>query len=296
MKFLALTLLVLAVLIALNADGISSMATALGRDIRQARSLVDAVGNDIDKAHSTADAVGKDLKQAHTTADAVGKDIKQAHSTADALRADNAKASPTQLDVAARALKLAPAAGAPKGLASAGTPGSASSAVMNQARFWQLTGQARIDAGNDTGRQSELLKQRLAKLPPPSILKFDRIRHSFDVRAYSYDIWGAAYVIEDGCSDDCFRDFRGYLISLGRGPYEAALQNPDSLAAVAQDAETGNWEGADNPSPDAYASATGSDFPIDEPDLSGTPRGKPFDENDTAALAARYPRLYARFR
>jgi Sec-independent protein translocase protein TatA len=287
MKFLALTALVLAVLIALNANRLRSVADAVGKDIAQARSLVDAVGNDIDKAHSTADAVGKDIKRAHSTADAVGKDIKQAHSTANALRADNAKASPTQLDLAARA---------PKRPASAETPSSASSAVMNQARFWQLIGQARVDAGNDTGRQSELLKQRLAKLPAPSILKFDRIRHSFDVQAYSYDIWGGAYVIEDGCSDDCFRDFRGYVISLGQGPYEAALRNPDSLAAVAQDAETGNWEGADNPAPDAYASATGSDFPLDEPDLSGTPRGKPFDENDTAAMAARYPRLYARFR
>jgi hypothetical protein len=296
MKFLALTALALAVLIALNANRLRSVADAVGKDIAQVRSLVDAVGNDIDKAHSTADAVGKDIKQANTTADAVGKDIKQAHSTADALRADNAKASPTQLDHAARALKLAPAAGAPKRPASAGKPSSASSAVMNQARFWQLIGQARVDAGNDTGRQSELLKQRLAKLPAPSILKFDRIRHSLDVQAYSYDFWGAAYVIEDGCSDDCFRDFRGYVISLGRRPYEAALRNPDSLAAVAQDAETGDWEGADNPAPDAYASATGSDFPLDEPDLSGTPSGKPFDENDTAAMAARYPRLYARFR
>ena len=50
-------------------------------------------------------------------------------------------------------------------------------------------------------------------------------------------MWGAAYVIEDGCSDDCFRDFRNYVISLGRASYSAALRNPDSLAAVAQDEE-----------------------------------------------------------
>jgi hypothetical protein len=67
-------------------------------------------------------------------------------------------------------------------------------------------------------------------------------------------------VIEDGCSDDCFRDFRGYVISLGRGPYERALANPDSLASVAQDAEAGDWENADNVAPDAYSSVTGGDF------------------------------------
>jgi Protein of unknown function (DUF4240) len=168
--------------------------------------------------------------------------------------------------------------------------------AMNDAVFWRLMTETRRAAGNDTDRQSELLKERLTHLPGPSIVKFARIRHSFDKRAYTWDLWGAAYVIEDGCSDDCFRDFRGYVISLGRGPYEAALRNPDSLAGVAQDAETGNWENADNVAPDAYSSATGGDFPLDDSDLSGRPRGKPWSENNMTALARRYPRLYARFR
>ena len=103
------------------------------------------------------------------------------------------------------------------------------------------------------------------------------------------------WAIEDGCSDDCFRDFRAYLISLGRSAYEAALRNPDSLATVVQDEEIGGWEDADNVAPDAYSSVTGEDFPLDDSDLSGAPRGTPFDERD-AALAKRYPRLTARFR
>jgi hypothetical protein len=286
MKSLALIALVLTVFVVLNAKGLRSLADAVGKDITQARRLVDAVGNDITQARTTADAVGKNVRQAHSAADAVGKDIAQARSAAEA----------------ARTRQSTPAAGAQNAAATRATPKNpqassrSTSATMNQASFWQLIGETRAASGNDTGRQSELLKEQLAKLPGPSILQFDRIRHSFDLRAYSYDIWGAAYVMEDGCSDDCFRDFRGYLISLGRGPYEAALRNPDSLAAVAQDVETGNWENADNPAPDAYASATGGDFPLDESDLSGTPRGKPFDENNMAALANRYPRLYARFR
>jgi hypothetical protein len=286
MKSLALIALVLTVFVVLNAKGLRSLADAVGKDITQARRLVDAVGNDITQARTTADAVGKNVRQAHSAADAVGKDIAQARSAAEA----------------ARTRQSTPAAGAQNAAATRATPKNpqassrSTSATMNQASFWQLIGETRAASGNDTGRQSELLKEQLAKLPGPSILQFDRIRHSFDLRAYSYDIWGAAYVMEDGCSDDCFRDFRGYLISLGRGPYEAALRNPDSLAAVAQDAETGNWENADNPAPDAYASAMGGDFPLDESDLSGTPRGKPFDENNMAALANRYPRLYARFR
>ena len=101
-------------------------------------------------------------------------------------------------------------------------------------------------------------------------------------------------MIEDGCSDDCFRDFRGYVISLGRNAYEQALRDPDSLASVAQDAETGNWENADNVAPDAYASVTGGDFPLDDSDLSGPPAGKPLNLDDPS-LARLYPRLAARF-
>jgi len=129
-----------------------------------------------------------------------------------------------------------------------------------------------------------------------AILDFAQIRRGLDKGAYTWDIWGAAEVVQDGCSDDCFRDFRGYLISLGRSPYENALRNPDSLASVVQDRETGNWESAVNVAPDAYSSATGDDFPLDDSDLSGEPSGTPFDDNDAAGLAERYPALAARFR
>jgi hypothetical protein len=174
-------------------------------------------------------------------------------------------------------------------------PAEKPSAATGAAAFWPLIADTRQAAGNDTGRQSELLEQRLSRLPAQQIVAFARMRRGLDERLYSWDIWGAAYVIEDGCSDDCFRDFRAYVISLGRGPYEAALRDPDSLAAVAQDAEEGDWENADDVAPDAYQSATGEDFPLDDSDLSGAPRGEPWDDEDGDALAQRYPRLAERF-
>jgi hypothetical protein len=168
--------------------------------------------------------------------------------------------------------------------------------ALDEAAFWRLIEETRSAAGNDTGRQSELLKNRLTQLSPQAIVEFARIRHSLDRRAYTFDLWGAAYVIEDGCSDDCFRDFRGYVISLGREPYENAMKDPDSLVSVVKDAEAGDWENADNVAPDAYSSVTSDDFPLDSSDLSGRPQGTPFNENDAAGLARRYPRLAARFR
>jgi hypothetical protein len=166
--------------------------------------------------------------------------------------------------------------------------------------FWRLIAQTRSAADNDTGRQSGLLEDRLTELSPQAIIEFARTRHRLDERAYTWRLWGAASVIEDGCSEDCFRDFCSYLISLGprslRKRYENALKDPDSLASVAESAETGDWENADNVAPDAYSSVTGNDFPLDDSDFSGRPRGKPFDDNDEAGLARRYPRLAERFR
>jgi uncharacterized protein DUF4240 len=169
-------------------------------------------------------------------------------------------------------------------------------ARMDHTAFWRLIGDTRAAAGNDTGRQSELLEQRLRHLPAGQIAEFERIRQGLDEQAYSWDLWGAAYVIEDGCSDDCFRDFRGYLISLGRGPYEAALRDPDSLASVAQDAETGDWENADDVAPDAYESVADDDIPTGDSEPSGDPKGEPWDDERQDALVARYPKLAARFR
>jgi Protein of unknown function (DUF4240) len=188
-----------------------------------------------------------------------------------------------------------PQSAAPKTKRTKTKPTGGSSPVDDPA-FWGLIAETRSAAGDDTSRQSELLAERLAQLSPQAIVQFAQIRQRLDRRAYTYDVWAAAYVIEDGCSDDCFRDFRGYLISLGRSAYMNALRDPDSLATVVEDAETGNWENADNVAPDAYSSVTGGDFPLDDSDLSGPPRGTPFNENDTAALVRRYPRLASRFR
>jgi hypothetical protein len=172
----------------------------------------------------------------------------------------------------------------------------ATSSGMDEAAFWQLISSTREASRNDTGRQSELLEERLSQLPAQQIVDFQRIRHGLDEQAYSWNLWGAAYVIEDGCSDDCFRDFRAYLISLGRGPYDAAMRDPDSLAPVVQDAEEGDWENADNVAPDAYESVASEDIPGDDSDLSGEPRGEPWDDEAQEALVQRYPRLAARFR
>jgi uncharacterized protein DUF4240 len=190
----------------------------------------------------------------------------------------------------------APAAAATPVAEATATASAPAEKGMSEPKFFGLVDDTRAEADGDTGRQSELIDERLRQLPPQQIVAFERIRRGLDRQLYTWDIWGAAYVIEDGCSDDCFRDFRAYVISLGRGAYETALRNPDGLAGTVQDAETGEWENADDVAPDAYQSVTGDDFPSDSSDLDGDPRGQPWDDEQVEALVQRYPRLAARFR
>ncbi len=190
----------------------------------------------------------------------------------------------------------APQPAAPGGPALPRSRSQATSSVDGRGIVLAADLQTREEAGNDTGRQSELLEERLSELPAKDIVDFQRIRHRLDEQAYTWDLWGAAYVIEDGCSDDCFRDFRSYLISLGGEAYETALRDPDALAPVVEDAETGDWENADSVAGDAYESAAGEDIPADDSDLSGDPRGEPWDDEAQEALVQRYPQLAARFR
>jgi hypothetical protein len=176
------------------------------------------------------------------------------------------------------------------------TPAADDCGAMDETAFWQLIDETRSAAGDNTERQSQLLEQRLRQLPPDQIAAFERQRDCFDKRAYSWDLWGAAYVIEDGCSDDCFRDFRAYLISLGQATYESGVSDPDSLAGRVDDTEKGDWENADNVAPEAYEEVAGDDLPSGDSDLSGQPSGTEWDDDNEGALIARYPKLAAEFR
>src|SRR5262245_16992316 len=104
---------------------------------------------------------------------------------------------------------------------------------MNSGQFWDILQAAYRAAENGTTDDwFEALKTELAKLPTPQILRF---RHRFDDligAAYKTDLWGAASLINGGCSNDGFHYFRCWLIGMGQAVYENALDNPDSLADV----------------------------------------------------------------
>jgi len=97
---------------------------------------------------------------------------------------------------------------------------------MNTADFWAWINRSKAHGE----KQVEWLTKELAKQKTDEILDFEiEFRKKMD-QSYTSSLWGAAFVIMGGCSDDGFDYFRGWLISRGEDLFNKALQNPEYLA------------------------------------------------------------------
>ncbi|MEO8671974.1 MAG: DUF4240 domain-containing protein [Tahibacter sp.] len=167
---------------------------------------------------------------------------------------------------------------------------------MDKMQFWNVIDASRNDSEGDPEAQLDALRERLTGLSESDIADFERIFSEYHDRAYDWGLWGAAYVIGGGCSDDGFMDFRGWLISRGEKAYEAGLADPDSLVDVVTDNDDYcQVEGFQYLASEAWEAKTGKS-------ADGLPRAKlPFREKPDGeewaedALTVRFPRLSARF-
>ncbi|WP_309096277.1 DUF4240 domain-containing protein [Streptomyces sp.] len=171
---------------------------------------------------------------------------------------------------------------------------------MDETEFWELVDDAREAAEGDPEEQADLLVERLARLDPDSVLDFARHFESRYNRAYRWDLWGAAWVLLDGASDDAFDFFRCWLIGQGREVFEGALHDPDALADLLGDFDEeidGDGEELGYAADEAYEQLTGVVAPdLELPPPPAEPEGTPLDFEDERLLAERYPRLWERFR
>lgn len=101
---------------------------------------------------------------------------------------------------------------------------------MDETGFWSLVQAAHDQSHGDMDRKCEAIGTLIGKLSKDDAADFQKQFDSKLHEAFDYRLWGAAYVIQGGCSDDAFYDFRVSLISRGKAAYEKALADPDSLA------------------------------------------------------------------
>ena len=170
----------------------------------------------------------------------------------------------------------------------------------DESQFWSIVDSS-MNSGSAPALQLKALRQSLSALPADQIERFQATFEFEMNRANSWDLWGADYVIHGGASDDGFEYFRSWVISRGRKVFEKALANPDSLADEVPKGTTEalEFESFAYIAKDVWTKKMGKPitaFPPPATSLPGgsQPRGKPFKE-DSADLAAHYPKLWKRF-
>jgi hypothetical protein len=172
---------------------------------------------------------------------------------------------------------------------------------MNIDRFWEIIGLSRreFDPARRDGnmeRQLQELEALLSELSPEEIFAFDKHLTEHMKRAYRWDLWGAAYILASGCSDDGFVDFRGWLISMGRQVFESAMADVESLAEIADGPgiEDVLFEGFINVPDQVYEQLTGREIPEYTDHSPGEPSGDRWDPKGDE-LRMRFPRLWSKY-
>jgi hypothetical protein len=162
---------------------------------------------------------------------------------------------------------------------------------MDDDRFWAFIAAARDAAGDDVEDRVNGLEQVLLNHHPDEVAEFRQTYDEMLARAYRWNLWGAAHVIDGGCSDDRFRYFRDWLISEGEAVFEAALADPDSLADLAQE-EDFELESFGYVAAEVYEQMTDRPLPASHTLEPAEPAGHPWREDD---LPGMLPRLWKKF-
>lgn len=162
---------------------------------------------------------------------------------------------------------------------------------MNEDKFWEIIQRVHDKSSKDMDAKSESIKNEIEKLSDDETRQFSIIFDSMMDKAYSWNLWGAAYIINGGCSDDSFTDFRSSLISRGKIAFETALSNPDSLADQEYDEDLWFYEGYQYAITDGLEAVLG-EIPNRVTPYPEIPAGDEWSEEELENL---YPKLSAMF-
>ena len=146
-------------------------------------------------------------------------------------------------------------------------------------------------------RQLEAIGQALADLSPDELIVFHGLFNRAMDDAYTWDLWGAAYLI----NGDLLRRRVRLLLLLadlpGRAAYEGAVRDPDSLAdKVDPDRDDYEFEDLWGLALMVYEERTGEEPPATEGSGRAEPSGQRWDFDDEEQVSMRLPKLAVLYR
>ncbi len=174
---------------------------------------------------------------------------------------------------------------------------------MTENEFWNLIDTSRAEAGErNVEGQVVVLVAALAGLPTEDIISFQKHFSGFSREAYDFRLFAAASVLDD-LSDDGFHDFRSWLVSRGKTAFFRCLNDPETLAEIADLGDRVAVEEMGWVASEAYKQKTGRDDfdllseSVPYPEFRNydlkwvTPEGYA----DEARLKVLFPKLWAKF-
>lgn len=107
-----------------------------------------------------------------------------------------------------------------------------SSGRVDTGQFWKLIEDARGRVPDVTDSQAVAARAAalLSARPREEIVAAAEVLRTLLAESYRSPLWAAAYMINSGCSDDGFDDFRGWLIVQGNEVFGRIIADPDALA------------------------------------------------------------------
>ena len=160
---------------------------------------------------------------------------------------------------------------------------------MEEEEFWSLIEKAKELAPMTEQRPASLAKL-LRELPSPKIIAFNRRYGDLKDLSHRWDLWGAAYVMNGGCGDDSFNDFRAWLISEGKRTFHRALADPGTLVELGR-VDLLFLEELDYVAERVYRSAEKKNLPTTGRGRQ-RPAGTPWEEGTVEELFPELHRLY----
>lgn len=162
---------------------------------------------------------------------------------------------------------------------------------MSIDEFWARIERIHRESEGVMDTKCERLERELTRLEPAEVVSFEEHFRRCDARAYSWDLWAAAYVMNGGCGDSGFSDFRATLISMGRDVFERALADPDTLADTELGGDDAFFEGFQYVANGVYMARTGDSIPV-AAEVPSTPSGIAWNEDEVANVCPRLARKF----
>jgi hypothetical protein len=157
-----------------------------------------------------------------------------------------------------------------------------------EARFWLQIDQARAGS-TPCDIVAARLEARLRALSDSALEDFAEEWSVWWDESYNWDLWGTAYLINGGSSDDGFDYFRGWLLTQGSQRWSQVSRAPDTAFDDIPSGTVAECEDIVVVLPNVFEDR----FHREAPDLGAhEPYGQPWTEH---TLAARFPRLAHKF-